>query len=182
MRTVDHKPVQETPGEAAPVDQLLTVAEVDDAEFFVGALFRRRFHTDSFPSEPRHFVAFTATPDGSLLSLGYVHYKMWEGCALCGGLVIDDRHFRKLPSTTRDAIHQAGGIAELLLRQSFSRLPESTLAIWGHVGNKQSEAVCLRVGFQRTASDYVMVVWRSSELSELQKRAWIDRVTALGPF
>lgn len=182
MREEDGKPLEEIPGFENPVDQLLTVAEVDNAEFFAGELFRRRFHTDSFPSEPRHFVAFAAMPGGSLLSLGYVHYTMWEGCALCGGLVIDDRRFRKLPSTTRNTIHRAGGIAELLLRQSFSRLPESTIAIWGHVGNKQSEAVCLRVGFQPTLSEYIMVVWRGSELSDLEKQAWVDRVAALGPF
>jgi len=170
------------PALIAPLDQVFTVVEVDNAEFFVGNLFRRRFHIDSFPKEPRHFVAFAIQPDGSLISLGYVHYAMWEGCALCGGLVFDDRKYRKLPSATRHSIRQAGGVAELLLRQSFSRLPDSTIAIWWHVGNTQSEAVCLRVGFERTASDYVMVVWRDSPLSEQEKYVWIERVVALGPF
>lgn len=180
--SLDRKTEAETSDMAVTLDQIFAVVEVDQAEFFVGNLFRRRFHTDSFPREPRHFVAFAVLPDGSLLSLGYVHYTIWEGCALCGGLVIDDRHYRRLPSNTRQSIHRAGGVAELLLRQSFLRMPESTLAIWGHVGNKQSEAVCLRVGFQRTASDYIMVVWRDSNFSEAEKQAWIERVVALGPF
>lgn len=164
------------------LDQIFVVVEVDNAEFFVGDLFRRRFYTDVFPKEPRHFVAFAVLPDGGVLSLGYVHYKMWEGCALCGGLVIDERKFRRLPSTTRRSIRQAGGVAEQLLRQSFSRIQNSTIAIWGHVGNKQSEAVCLRVGFERTAAQYVMVVWGDVPLSAEQKRLWIERVVEFGPF
>jgi hypothetical protein len=158
------------------------VAEVDGAEFFVGDLFRRRFHTDSFPATPRHFVAFVKLPDDSLLSLGYVHFEMWEGCALCGGLVIDERKYRQLPSDIRNRIRLDGGVAELLLRQSFSHLPGNTIAIWGHVGNKQSETVCLRVGFRRTADQYIMVIWNKTNLSDSEKDVWIAHVSALGPF
>jgi hypothetical protein len=158
------------------------VVEVDAAEKLVGKLFRRRFGIDSFPEEPRHFVAFAVLPDGSLLTLGYVHYTIWESSALCGGLVIDERHYRKLPAHTRKLIKQAGGVAELLLESSFSRLSESTIAIWGHVGDLQSEKVCSRVGFEHTDSEHVMVVWRSSSLSSAEKQNWVNRVAALGAF
>ena len=164
------------------LDQVFIVVEVDRAEVFVGSLFRRRFRTDSFPDYPRHFVAFATLPDESLVSLGYVHYTLWQGCALCGGLVIDERHYRRLPTHIRKAIHQAGGVAEQLLRQTFSLLKDNTTAIWGHVGDKQSEKVCLRVGFEPTDSQYVMVVWNSPELTQAEKKEWIERVTALGPF
>jgi len=166
----------------ASIDQLFTVAELHDAEFFAGDLFRRRFRTDSFPQTPRHFVAFAAQPDASLLTLGYVHYTMWEGCALCGGLVIDERRYRRLAPAAREAIRGAGGVAELLLRQSFARLPGDTIAIWGHVGDLQSRVVCARVGFRQTPSPYVMAVWRDAALSDAEKAAWVARVTALGPF
>jgi hypothetical protein len=165
-----------------PLNQVFVVVEVDQAEVLVGDLFRRRFSTDSFPAQPRHFVAFAMLPDRSLVSLGYVHYKMWEGCALCGGLVIDERHYRRLPLPIRQAIHQAGGVAELLLRHTFSLLRDNTKAIWGHVGDKQSEKVCLRVGFEFTDSQYVMVVWNSPDFAQAEKNEWVKRVTALGPF
>lgn len=164
------------------IDQVFVVVEVDRAEIFVGDLFRRRFKTDSFPDFPRHFVAFALLPDESMVSLGYVHYTMWEGCALCGGLVIDERHYRKLPPQIRHSIRHSGGVAEMLLRHTFSSLQDNTIAIWGHVGDKQSEEVCLRVGFEHTAADYIMVVWNSPSLSEPEKSAWVNHVHALGPF
>jgi len=165
-----------------PLDQSFIVEELDQAEVFVGDLFRRRFHTDSFPDYPRHFVAFAVLPDKSLISLGYVHYTMWEGCALCGGLVIDERHYRRLPLPVRQALHQAGGVAELLLRHTFALLRDNIIAIWGHVGDKQSVKVCLRVGFEFTDSKHVMAVWNSPDISQVEKSEWVKRVTALGPF
>lgn len=176
------QPAQVEPAAAPRIEEYFLVEEVDDAEHLVGDLFRRRFRTDSFPEAPRHFVAFARMPDRSLLSLGYVHYTMWEGCALCGGLVIDERHYRTLPSDMRSGIRQSGGVAELLLRQTFALLRDDTLAIWGHVGDKQSEVVCARVGFRRTPADYVMVVWNRPNVPEAEKSAWIERVVALGPF
>ena len=160
----------------------LQVIEVDSAEFLVGDLFRRRFETDSFPQEPRHFVALAKMDDGTFLPLGYVHYSYWNGCALCGGLVMDDRNYRRLSSAARKAIRAAGGIAELLLGRSFSMLPNDLLAIWGHVGNPQSEKVCLRVGFVRVNSPYLMAVWRDERLSEADRADLVRQAEMIGPF
>lgn len=180
--SLGEQPEHAEPVAAPPIEEFFLVEEVDGAENLVGDLFRRRFRTDSFPEVPRHFVAFARMPDRSLLSLGYVHYTMWEGCALCGGLVIDERHYRTLPADMRSGIRQRGGVAELLLRETFDRLRDNTLAIWGHVGDKQSEVVCARVGFRRTPADYVMVVWNRPSVPEAEKAEWIERVVALGPF
>ncbi|ADJ28516.1 hypothetical protein [Nitrosococcus watsonii] len=166
----------------ATVSDAIFVIEVDQAESLVGHLFRRRFNTPTFPREPRHFVAFSKLSDGSLLTLGYVHYTMWEGCALCGGLVIDDRHYRRIGEASRKAIRKAGGVAEILLRASFDLLPDDLTAIWGLVGDKQSAKVCLRVGFVRTESDFLMVVWRDARLTDGQKTEWIKRASQLDPF
>lgn len=168
--------------ELQDIDKCFIILEVDKAEPVVGKLFRRRFGIDTFPKEPRHFIAFAIMEDGSLLSIGYVHYTMWAGCALCGGLVIDDRHYRRLSKTTRRAIQNEGGIAELLLRQTFARLPQDTIAIWGNVGDMQSEKVCLRAGFVKTERKYLLVVWRSLNLTDDEKTAWIDRAYAMTPF
>lgn len=168
--------------EPLTIDEVLIVVEVNEAEFFVGDLFRRRFNTPEFPKKPLHFVAFAKLPDGGLLSLGYVHYTLWEGCALTGGLVIDSRHYKKLPASARRIINEAGGIAEMLLRQSFACLPDSTIAIWGYVGDKQSKKVCDRVGYLSTDEDYLLVVWRKEGLSDEAKQKWIKRAATIGPF
>lgn len=168
--------------ETLHINDALKVIEVDDAEPLVGKLFRRRFNTPDFPKTPRHFVAMAQRPDGNTLPVGYVHYEMWETSALCGGLVIDERGYRTLPTAVRKAIRSSGGIAEMLMAESFEQLPPETMAIWGHVGSDMSEKVCLRVGFERTEDPYVMVAWRQSQLGNDTREAWLARVVALGPF
>lgn len=165
-----------------PFHTFFIVVELDDAETVVGPLFKRRFHTDSFPDNPRHYVAFTRMDDASLLSLGYVHYTLLDDIALCGGLVIDDQHYRRLPKSFRQEIVRAGGIAENLMRISFDRLPTQIRSIWGHVGDRQAEKVDLRVGFEHTGVPFLMAVWRDASLTEDERNALIERVKALTPF
>lgn len=164
------------------LEDIIQVIEVNPAEFFVGNLFKRRFNTDTFPQEPFHFVAFSKLPNGSFLTLGYVHYYLLENSALCGGLVIDDRLYRQLPDSYRAEIKNNGGIAELLLRDSFAKLPNNLTAIWGYVGNPQSEKVCLRVGFERTFHKHILVVWKDAELAEIERNEQIQKIISIGPF
>jgi hypothetical protein len=126
-------------------------------------------------------VAFYKPAPNTLIPVGYVHQSTWEGCHLCGGLVIDDRLYRRINPAHRKTIRDAGGIAELLLKESFARVMPQSIAIWGYVGDKQAEQVDLRVGFRHTHHPLVMVIW-NRELDEAQKAQWIDRVVALGPF
>ena len=196
VREILDEPAAPDPVEAAPVEanlveadlvvenpaESLLVTEVSDAEPIVGDLFRRRFFTDSFPDTPCHYIAFIRYRDGTLCPVGYVHYTLTGQVALCGGLVIDNRQFRKLPKQFRQALHESGGIAEALLRESFQRLPESISTIWGHVGDLQSEKVCLRVGFERTREKYLLVVWRKSDLPGEERERLIDHVAAMTPF
>ena len=173
---------QAVPGQRRSLEQMFVVIEVDAAELFVGELFRRRFRTSSFPDRPRHFVGFYRCLDGTVLPLGYVHHDAWNSNSLCGGLVIDERMYRRIPDNDRKVIHAAGGVAEALLRSSFALLDDRLIAIWAHVGDKQSEKVCLRVGYRHTASPYVMVIWLRDELSDEEKAEWVRRVTEHGPF
>ncbi|WP_088178828.1 hypothetical protein [Thauera butanivorans] len=167
---------------ARPFADILLVMEVDMAEALVGDLFRRRFRTDSFPQRPRHFVGFYRGADGALLPVGYVHHDTWNGNSLCGGLVIDERMYRRIPAVDREAIHAAGGVAEAMLRGSFALLEAGLVAIWAHVGNRQSEKVCHRVGYRRTDSEYVMVIWLRDDLSDAEKADWVRQIVAYGPF
>lgn len=173
--------VNESEAPARDFAAFFRVVEVVDADFLVGALFRRRFSTDSFPRSPKHFVAFYKGTDGTLLPLGYVHFEIWEGQAMGGGLVIDERLYRRMPSGDRDLIRANGGVAEALLRASIALLPDDLIGIWGYVGDKQAEKVDLRVGFRHTGRPHLMVIWRN-EPDDAGKAYWIGRAEAYGPF
>ncbi len=161
------------------IRSILRVEEVANARFFVNDLFRRRFGSEA-PDYPRHFVAFHASSPGQVTALGYVHYSPFEDSWLCGGMVMDDRAYRRIPAHHRVAIKEAGGVAEFMLRETFSQLRDAP-AIWGYVGDHLAEVVDLRAGFVHTGEQYLMVVW-NSDLPDLDKRARIAKVKALGPF
>src|SRR5947209_11071911 len=107
--------------QAASIDDLIRVEEIDNAEYFIGDLFRRRFHHDP-PDYPKHYVAFYRATPARFVAVGYVHHSTWEDVYLCGGMVIDDRAYRRIPVAHRKIIRDAGGIAEKMLRDTFARL------------------------------------------------------------
>jgi hypothetical protein len=164
---------------AASIDEIIRVEEVSDAEFFIGDLFRRRFHGDP-PNYPRNFVAFYQPVRSRLEPVGFVHYLAFEDSYLCGGLVIDDRRYRQMPAEHRKLIKAAGGIAEMMLRVTFARLADAP-AIWGYVGDVLAEKVDLRAGFRHTSHPHVMVYW-NKDLPETEKAQRLARVVGLGPF
>jgi hypothetical protein len=164
---------------ASSIDDIIRVEEVSDAEFFIGDLFRRRFHGDP-PNYPRHFVAFYQPVRARLEAVGFVHYLQHEDSYLCGGLVIDERRYRQMPADHRRVIKAAGGIAEKLLRVTFAKLADAP-AIWGYVGDALAEKVDLKVGFRHTEHKHIMVCW-NKELSAEEKEQRLARVAALGPF
>jgi hypothetical protein len=163
------------------LSEFLQVIEIDNADLFVTALFQRKFHSPP-PDFERHFVAFYK-PDPELhavIPVGYVHQTPYLDCHLCGGLVIDDRVYRTMPIEHRQMIRQAGGIAELLLRDSFSKLL-NTKAIWGYVGDVKAEKVDLRVGFVHTTVKPIMVCWKQ-ELAQQEKDVLLAKIVEIGPF
>jgi hypothetical protein len=169
----------EPPIEAKSIADIVRVEETSDAEFYAGDLFRRRFGGDP-PNYPKHYIAFYRHGRTRYLPVGYIHYTTFEDTYLCGGMVIDDRLYRRVPAAHRKLIKDAGGIAEIMLRETFARLSDAP-AIWGYVGNKQAEEVDVRVGFRHTHHPHVMVVW-NRDLSEAEKDARLERVIALGRF
>ena len=164
---------------ASSIDDIIRVEEVADAEFFIGDLFRRRFRTDP-PNYPRNFVAFYQPIRSHLEAVGFVHYLAFEDSYLCGGLVIDERRYRQMPTEHRKVIKAAGGIAEKMLRVTFAKLADAP-AIWGYVGDALAEKVDLRAGFRHTAHQHIMVCW-NKDLSAEEKEQRLAKVVALGPF
>lgn len=169
--------------QAAPnivsAENILCVQEVANASFFAGELFDRKFHAPP-PDVPHHYVSFYRAAPPDIRVVGYVHFSEFEDSYLCGGLVIDDRLYRRMPVSHRKAIRNCGGIAEHLMKVAFARLSHAA-AIWGYVGDTRAERVDKRVGFCRTEHPYVMVCWMR-DLPEADKRARWSRVVSLGPF
>lgn len=170
---------QDEPIDANALDDIVRVEETRSAEFWAGDLFRRRFGGEP-PDYPRHFVAFYRAGRKTYRPIGYIHYTTFEDCFLCGGMVVDDRAYRRIPAHHRALIKGAGGIAEIMLRQTFAMLAHAP-AIWGYVGDKQAEQVDIRVGFRHTGHPHVMVVW-NRDIPEAEKAERLARVVALGPF
>ncbi len=93
---------------------------------------------------------------------------------------MNHRTYRLVPAAHRAKIKEMGGVAEIMLRETFKLLADAP-AIWGHVGEKLAVAVDLRAGFVHTTDSHVMVVWNRA-MSEEEKAERLARVVALGPF
>lgn len=140
-------------------------------------LFRKSFG-DALPSFPRHFVL--RAPDVVAEALGYVHFTAFDNAYLGGGLCVDAVAFRRLDARLRASIRRHGGLGEILLRQAVDRL-EGADAAFGYAGDRRALAIDLRVGFEHTDRQHVIVRWLRP-LAESQRRELIDRVAAHGPF
>ncbi|MBK7331028.1 MAG: hypothetical protein IPI87_00790 [Betaproteobacteria bacterium] len=132
------------------IADLVDVVERDDATAAreVGPLFRRAFG-DELPDFPRHFV-LRYVAGGRPVPLGYYHVTPWEGCYLAGGMVFDERVYRRLPPEHRARIRASGGAMEFLTRRTHAMLTDA-LAVFGHVGDPRAERIDLRAGYVHTA-------------------------------
>jgi len=158
---------------------ILKTIEVPEAEFYIGQLFRRKFG-DPAPDFPRHFVAIYKAAPTEFWPVGYIHFSRFDDSFLGGGLVIDDRAYRRMPDARRKSIRDAGGIAEKMFREALAVLSEAP-AVWVYVGDAKSERVSLRVGFRHADHPYLMVVW-NKDVADDEKYRRLARVSALGPF
>jgi hypothetical protein len=158
----------------------LTIEEVDDATALAGDLFRRTF-AHPIPDFPRHFVAFARTAGGASFVAGYIHYSAWESAGwLCGGLCVDaDSYARAAPAEAAEW-KRAGGIGEIILRDTFARLTDR-LAIFGYCGDARQWQHDLNVGFVPAGPPRMLVHWNEAVPPAEQARL-VARVAALGPF
>ena len=163
--------------------ECLGVWEVNDARAVAGELFRRSFGHD-VPDFPRHFVMVYSPPPGSSeagpLVVAYVHHTPFEGVHLTGGMCVDAAVYRKLPKAVFDQVREEGGLATIILRDTFARLGDSAAA-FGFVGEPRARAADLRAGFVDTDRPQLMVFWRR-ELPGDERRRLVDLVDAVGPF
>jgi hypothetical protein len=157
-----------------------TISEVDDAEFFAGTLFRRKFHAPP-PDFPRHLVAFYRSDDGNLHPAGFSHMRPFGDVYLSGGSCSDGGTIRIMSEPHRAAIQAAGGVWYLILKYAFAKFADDCDAFFGHCGDARALEVALAAGFERTDHPPVIVHWHKP-LHEVFRRALMAKVVALGPF
>ena len=161
----------------------LTTYEVDDARGIADALFTRAFgHAP--PVEGRHFVLVyfpaAGSHDPTPRVVAYTHQRALDELYLAGGMCVDERIYRHLPERLFQAVKDEGGLATIVMRDSFAMLGDSP-ACFGHVGEPRARQADLRAGFVDTGLPHLMVHWRR-EIPEAEKRRLIGKVEAHGPF
>jgi len=140
------------------------------------SLFRAKFGTDP-PDCPRHFVALS-TDDGSVC--GYIHFRTFEPHVyLCGGLLVDQRVYRRLPANVRARVKGVGSLSRWLSDTAIGMLGPKR-AVLAYTGNLSSRRDALALGFEETSYPFVLVQWHSEPPSE--RPALLARVAGNGPF
>jgi hypothetical protein len=158
----------------------LIFEEVQDAEPYAGALFRRKFG-DPIPNFPHHYVALYKAADGALHVLGYSHAMVVQGIGLGGGSCTDMRVMRMMTAAERAAVRDAGGMLFLLLHFGFERFAQETPVVFAYCGDRRAEMVDLRAGFEKT--EYSFLLRRTLRpLSDEQVAAFTRQAAAIGPF
>ena len=162
------------------ISNFFTITEIDDAEFLVGALFRRKFG-DPPPDFRRHLVALYRDADGAQHVAGYSHMRPFGDVYLSGGSCSNGATLARMQAHEREAVYAAGGVWYLILKYAFRKYADSCDAFFGHCGDKRAREVALAAGFINTEVEPIIVNWHKP-LAEVFRRALTAKVVALGPF
>jgi hypothetical protein len=145
----------------------------------VAELFQRSFG-HPIPTYPRHFVLWYRPAQGGALPAAYLHQLPLREVHLAGGMCVDARVYRMLDRETFQALRDAGGLATIVMTDSYRMLGDSP-AVFGHVNEPRARQADLRAGMVDTDREHLMVYWRR-ELPAMEKRRLVDLVAAHGPF
>lgn len=167
------------PIETQDIADILQIVESRECGRFMGETFQRKFG-GAPPDIPRHFIAFYSIDGVSWQPIGYVHFWQRESAFMCGGLVIEDRAFRRMPKPHRALIKATGGVAELMLGTAIAMLPDNDV-VWGYVGDTRAERVDMRVGFEHTHIEKIIAYWNKSYTAE-EKIQLAEEIAQVGPF
>ena len=163
-----------------PIRGFFTITEIDDADFLVGELFRRKFG-DPPPDFRRHLVALYRDADGATHLAGYSHMRPFGDVYLSGGSCSNGETIKRMQPHERDAVQAAGGVWYLTLKYAFRKYADCCDAFFGHCGDKRALEVALAAGFVKTEVEPIIVLWHKP-LAEVFRRALTAKVVALGPF
>jgi hypothetical protein len=185
--------VLQTPRPMPTFSESLKVFQSAEADRFAGALFQESFNA-AFPvpvaypildtqiqrEDWRQFVALYTWPDGTEECVGFCNWIKYKDVYLEGGLAVRKNFYRRLPKPHFAECTDRGGIAQIVMETAATQLIDCA-AWFGYCGDPKALAVDLRVGYVRTAHQYLIVKWMRA-LPEAECQAWIDDVVRIGPF
>jgi len=162
------------------IRSFFTITEIDDAEFLVGALFRRKFAHPP-PDFRRHLVALYRDADGAQHLAGYSHMRPFADVYLSGGSCSNGDAIRRMQPEELAALQAAGGVYHLVLKYAFRKYAHCCDAFFGYSSDKRALEVAFAAGFVGTEHERLFVHWHKP-LSDTLRRALTAKVNALGPF
>ena len=162
------------------VSDLLEVIEMVAPPAPAAVLFRKSFNAE-IPQFPHHMlVRYIGGNHEEPPIVGYVHFTATKDFYLCGGMCIDATAYKRMATTHRTRIGEAGGITEIMLRACFHDLSDKP-AIFGYCGDVRAMKVDLRAGFVPTQHPYLIVHWKH-EISDSSKAELVAAAYAIGAF
>lgn len=164
----------------AALHGFITISEVDDGPFLVGALFKRKFG-DAPPDVPHHVVAFYRDAQGMLSPASYVHFRPFGDLYLAGGGCTDGRVIARMAEPERAAVNAAGGLLLQTLRFGFDRYAARCEAFAGYCGDARAHEVDLAAGFVDTEHAHLLMNFHKP-IHEVLKRALVAKAHAIGAF
>ncbi|MEP6938331.1 MAG: hypothetical protein ABI846_01100 [Rudaea sp.] len=157
-----------------------SITEIDEAEFLVGDLFRRKFAHPP-PSFRRHLAALYRDAGGAYHLAGYSHMRPFADVYLSGGSCSNGETIKRMQPEHLAAIKAAGGVYHLVLKYAFRKYANCCDAFFGYSGDARAVEVAYASGFVATEHERLFAHWHKP-LPDIAKRALTAKVQALGPF
>jgi len=169
------------------------VERVDNAHFYVDALFKERFGVDfpiprdncglSIPTPPenwRQYVAFYKWDAQHIEPVGFCNWIQYDDAYLEGGLCVSGTFYRRLSRAHFSECRERGGVAQLMMERGAAELNDRA-AWFGNVGDKQSMIVTKRVGYVTTPYPNIIVKW-FKDLPAAKREELMAKIYGIGPF
>lgn len=163
-----------------PLQDFVTITEVDNGPFFASELFRRKFGGDP-PAAAHHVLAFYRHAPQDLRVLGYAHFMPFGDIILVGGVCTNGAVFDLMSPSQRETITASGGVYFNVLKVAFARFADECEAYFGYCGDARAEVVNLQAGFRKTEHPHLLVNFHKPQHATMQ-RALIAKAVAIGPF
>ena len=174
-------------------DEAIRVLRFANAEFFASALFHDSFRIPfpvprdncgmPFPTPPenwRQYVAFYRRNDECIEPVGFCNWIRYGDVYLEGGMCVKRNFYRRLPREHWNECRARGGIAQIMMETAAREL-DDCVGWFGYCGDRKAHVVDMRVGYQPTRYQYLIVKW-FAELPDDRKRELEDRIATIGPF
>jgi hypothetical protein len=176
----EHEPVVPAWSIDERIAPFVLVSEVDDGEFFAGALFRRKYGV-SPPTFGHHVVAFYRRDESTFLAASYCHLWTQGAIGLLGGGCTDGRVLRAMSAREVELTNQAGGLLRQTLAYCFARFASGLDAFFGHCGDPRAMEVTHGVGLVDSGLPNLLVRYNRPLAAE-RRHELRAQAHAIGPF